>query len=385
MLRAAVLITAALAISGCTSSPPESSATPTTVADADFETNDGVLEVNVGMILNTSAPTAARDARLAQVMRTAADVSNSSVRVRIQTIEITSISDAPSAVRELVDRGVTVIATSCDDSSMPLVVEATIDEQLLAVTGCVTIPRPELQVQSRLFIDLAGLEDTSSAMAEWAVDSGVESMAIISSALIPDVSNTCSDLEVALNEREIRLAAKTTFTGLVDNPAEPVAAIGASLPDADAIAICALAPSLSDTVLALRSAGFDQPIIVPWFGDPQAWTPGVDDVFVLAPASRFDDDPVDSVRALFRTLGDHEAVDVVAADTISILANSAERAGSRGSTRIADTIRSTQTFDAVSGQVEIDADSSTTIGRDYRLIEIVDGVPTAAGIVRSDG
>ncbi len=380
----AVFAVAAIVSAGCSSTPKAVAPEPTAVAQAESQADAGLLRVNVGMILNSAAPTAQRDARLAEVFSVAADAQELGVEVNLETVTIDDLDDVASSVRTLVNRGVTVIATSCDDSSMPAVVDSAIEEQLLAVTGCVTIPRPDLTVSSRLFIDLAGLNDSPRALARWASIEDFANAAIISSELIPDVSNTCTDIVGALDDVDIALAATATFTGLVDDAESVVASIAEPLADADAIVVCALAPSLGDVVFSLRAAGFEQPIMVPWFGDAQQWPQDTSNVFILATASRYDDDPLPAVQALFGKVDGPEAVDIVAADTVAILANVADTAGSVGSRRLADTIRTT-TSAGVSGALTIDATNSVTEQRAYRLLEVVDGEPTFRSLISEDG
>ncbi len=383
--RALCVIGALATISvACSSAPEAVSPQPTAVAEAESPADAGLLRVNVGMILNSAAPTADRDARLAEVFAIAADAQELGVDVNLETVTIDDLDDVASSVRTLVNRGVTVIATSCDDSSMPAVVDSAIEAQLLAVTGCVTIPRPDLAMSSRLFIDLAGLNDSPQALARWASIEDFTNAAVISSELIPDVSNTCTDIVGALDEVDIALAATATFTGLVDDAESVVASIAEPLAEADAIVVCALAPSLGDVVFSLRAAGFEQPIMVPWFGDAQRWPQDTSDVFIFATASRYGDDPLPAVQALFDQVDDPEAVDIVAADTVAILANVADAAGSVGSRRLADTIRTT-TSAVVSGALTIDATNSVTEQRAYRLLEVIDGQPVFRTLITEDG
>jgi ABC-type branched-subunit amino acid transport system substrate-binding protein len=335
------------------------------------------------MILNATAPTSERDERLVDVMRSAVSVSESEVQLRIETVSIDRIADVESAVDALIDRGVTVIVASCDDSSMPAVVESTIAAGLLAVTGCVTIPRPDLNVQSPLFIDLAGLADTPDALAAWVEKSGARSVATVGSGLISDVEQTCLDLEPSLLERDIEIVAKTSFTGVLDDATGVVESVGPRLGEADVLAVCALTPSLGELVEALREAGFEQPIIVPWFGDTQVWKESTNNVFVLAPASRYGDDPSPLVSSVFREVDSPEAVDVVAADTLAILARAAERARSTGSSKLAEAITDSQT-PAVSGDVVLGRINPTSIERGYRVIEVTDGTPEFVEIVSAD-
>ncbi|MFT7475937.1 MAG: ABC-type branched-subunit amino acid transport system substrate-binding protein [Verrucomicrobiales bacterium] len=373
---------------GACSSAVEISPPPSTVSAAEAEDLaedlDGVLQISLGVILNATAPTSERDKRLVEVMRSAAEVSESDVQLRIETISIDRIADVESAVDALIDRGVTVIAASCDDSSMSAVVESAIAAGLLVVTGCVTIPRPELNERSPLFIDLAGLDDTPNVLATWVRKAGARSVAIVGSGLIPDVEQTCLDLEPALLERDIEIVAKVSFTGVLDDATGVVESVGPRLGEADVLAVCALTPSLGELVEELRAVGFEQPIIVPWFGDTQVWQETTNNVFVLVPASRYGDDPSPLVSAVFAELEKPEAVDVVAADTLAILAAAAERSRATGSRRLADVLADMETS-AVSGDVVLGRLGTSSIERGYRVIEVTDGTPEFVEVISADG
>lgn len=376
----AALTAVVLLAAGCSSQTSEPEATPpSTVAPADAASSGGLTGINVGIVLNATSPTADRDARLADVMEASATAVRNAqaVDVHVEAVTISDLAEVPAAVADLVNRGVTVIATSCDDSSMPAVVDAAIEAELLAVTGCVAIPKPELDISNRLFIDLASLDDAPTAMAQWAHDQGHSSIAVLSSELIPDVSRTCTDVEdfATAAPRQIEIAAKGSFVELVDDPAALVASLATQLPNADAIVVCALAPALGDTVAALRSAGLEQPVLVPWFGEPQVWSGDTSDVFVFSPSSQQGDDPSEPVLALYDELGNAEAVDVVAADTLAAIAAAAEASQSVGSRRIADALRG-NAVDGLSGKLVIGQGVELPVTRVYRVLEVADGKTT---------
>ncbi len=382
----AAILAVALVATSCTSGVDSQTAPPITVAAADAESDVGIDAINVGLVLNTASPTAARDARLVDVLAASAEAVSASqpVEVLIDTVTISDLDDAPAAVRELVNRGVTVIATSCDNLSMPTVVDAAIDEQLLAVTGCVAIPKPELDVSSRLFIDLASLDDAPAAMANWADTQDLTSLAVLSSNLIPDVDQTCADIAefASAPPKAIDVSVDGSFVGLVDDPETLVASLGEGLASVDAIVVCALAPALGDVVAALRSAGNEQPILVPWFGEPQRWDPQLTDIFLFSPSSVHGDDPVAEVTNLLDSIEEAEAVDVVAADTLAALATSVTRSNSVGSRRIADATRGS-TIDVLSGEIAVGQGIQLPVARSYRVLEVADGnlafVETVAG------
>lgn len=331
--------------------------------------------MKLGVIVNTSAPTADRDSRVVDVISTAIRSSTASIAVDLEVIEIDEVTDTSSAVGALIERGVTVIAALCDDATVPAVVDASVAAGVLAVTACVTIPRPTPAVTSPLFLDLADLPDAAEAIAQWSADRGASQVATLRSDLVPDVENACVDYEQAIAGEGLSLAVSSTFTELLDDEDELVASVAPLLEDAELIALCALPPTTGTLVTALRAAGFEQPIVVPWFADGQFWPASTNDVFVITPASRYGDDPNEEIRALLTSIGsDAQATDIVAADMIALLSSAAERAGSIGSTRIADAIRG-QTSAALSGELRVSADGSGPDGRTYRVITVDNGQP----------
>ena len=375
----AVVVASAMIAVGCSSTDAEST-TPSTVARAVAEANAGAGSVTVGIILNDTSPTAERDQRLFEVMSSAAAaLTTDDLQVRVESVTIDELVDVGVAIDELANRGVTVIATSCDDVSLPSIVDATIEQGLLAVTGCVTIPRPELSVDDALFIDLASMRNAAPAMADWAIESGFTSLAVLSSGLIPDVEDTCTEVDAAV-ERDpaSAVAARVPFVELINESADVVqqltSGLAAEETEADAIVVCALPPAAGDIAVALREAGFVQPILVPWFAEFQEWDALLEDVLVFAPSSVHGDDPSPELVDLYDALDEPEALDVVAADAIAIVAAASARAGSSGSTRLAEQIPNVDAS-GFSGTLLPGAGANRPITRSYRVIEVVAGEP----------
>lgn len=364
-------VAVALVLTSCTSEAAAPS--PITVDPATAAGAAGVMTVKVGAIVNTDAPTAERDERLVEVLMEATTSAATGAAVQIEVMRIDEVSDAESAVSSLAGLGVTVIAALCDDASVPPIVDAAVKSGMLAITACVTLPTPTITSSSPMFIDLAGMHDSPAALASWADELGADHVATFRSDLIGDVDATCLDAETALADLGVALDASVTFTELVDDPATVVSTASPLLAEVDVIVLCALPPTAGDVVTALRLAGHDQRVVVPWFADGQVWPSTIDGVSVIAAASRYGDDPEERVTKLLDELGPTaEAVDVVAADSISMLSLAAERAGSVGATRLADAMRR-ETTDVVSGTLSLVERGAQTEGRSYRAIAITGG------------
>lgn len=360
------------------------SPSPTTVDPAAPAQATGELTVRIGTIVNTSAPTVDRDQQLADVLAQVVERSSDAAAVTFEVTTIDEVEDVDSSITALAGRGVTVIATLCDDATVPSIVDAAVAQGLLAITACVTLPAPQISSDSPLFIDLAGLHDASNAVARWLAARDSDGIATISSDLVPDVAESCNMIEAGLADLEIGLDLSLEYTELVDEPGEVIEAATTLLATTDAIVLCALPPASGDMVGALRSAGLTQPIVVPWFTDGQVWDATTDEVFLVSPASRHGDDPEATVNDVFEVLGPSaQAVDIVTADSIAMMSEAALRARSTGSSRLASTLRQ-DAFAAVSGELELE-EVARVAGRDYRVIEVTNGNPRFLELVDPTG
>ena len=159
---------------------------------------------------------------------------------------------------------------------------------------------------------------------------------------------------------------------MVDDPEVVVADLSEQLQEVDAIVLCALAPTVGEVVSALRANELDQPIVVPWFADDQAWSDDIDDVWVVAPSSRYGDDPIEEINSLYALSDDAAATDVITADTLTSLVDAVQRAGSVRPAQMAEVLRA-EPFAALSGELTLN--QLGNVERTYRLLEVVDGEP----------
>ena len=293
--------------------------------------------------------------------------------------------DVASAVEALRGLGVTILVTTCDDGTVPDVISSGQANDMLVLTGCTTLPRPIIESTSDLVIDVASLATSSDAIAlaldelladlpeeESLEDEAVEAgprVATLASDLIPDVAGECTNVEAAASSEVV---VSERFTGLVDDPEVVVADLSEQLQEVDAIVLCALAPTVGEVVSALRANELDQPIVVPWFADDQAWSDDIDDVWVVAPSSRYGDDPIEEINSLYALSDDAAATDVITADTLTSLVDAVQRAGSVRPAQMAEVLRA-EPFAALSGELTLN--QLGNVERTYRLLEVVDGEP----------
>ncbi len=330
-------VTVAVAM-GCTGDDL-SVPTPRSVEDPAVGQANSRPPLRIGTIVAADSPTAPDDEALRLALDAAANATDG--RVVLDSIDIDDEAEAGAAVASLVERGVTVIVTSCDDRVVPAVIDEAIASGLLAVTGCVAVPSPDIGLVDDLFADLAGLSDDADALAQVVDANGWSTPMVLSSSLVSDVADVC-DRGARSLRRSGSAVTVESWLGLVDDPDEVVA--GLEVNDVDSIVLCALAPSVVDMVEAIRRAGIDLPVLVTWPAADVEFDSGVGDVFVLDPGG-----DADSGRA----------VDAVTADAVELLDAAATRANSSGSIRISEVLRRYrwQLGDAV---VEVDENGQLT-------------------------
>lgn len=332
------------------------------------------------MVLNISAPTAERDEQVREVFDTAIRSSPSAAITSLEVVQIDEVEDADDAVDALRGLGVTVLVTTCDDGTIPGVIEAGRRADMLVLTGCATIPQPEIPTDSELVFDTGALATSTDAVAA-ALEELVRIQdepvfAVIASDLVPDVANQCNVIEEALGADAIIVSER--FTGLVEDPTETLLARSELLSSVDAVVVCALAPTVGEVVSTLRANGIEQPIVVPWFSDPQLWPEDTNDVWVVSPSSRHGDDPSLEVNSLYRSIDQPESTDVVAADTLSILVDTAQRTGSANPNELGEALQEGP-IEALSGELTLNRLGQ--VERAYRLIEVIDGTPEFSELI----
>ncbi len=371
-----------LLAAGCTQDDLGSNAPspPSTVQEAAVEGAGVGFELRIGMVLNISAPTAERDEQVREVFDTAIRSSPSAAITSLEVVQIDEVEDADDAVDALRGLGVTVLVTTCDDGTIPGVIEAGRRADMLVLTGCATIPQPEIPTDSELVFDTGALATSTDAVAA-ALEELVRIQdepvfAVIASDLVPDVANQCNVIEEALGADAIIVSER--FTGLVEDPTETLLARSELLSSVDAVVVCALAPTVGEVVSTLRANGIEQPIVVPWFSDPQLWPEDTNDVWVVSPSSRHGDDPSLEVNSLYRSIDQPESTDVVAADTLSILVDTAQRTGSANPNELGEALQEGP-IEALSGELTLNRLGQ--VERAYRLIEVIDGTPEFSELI----
>lgn len=364
--------------SGCTNSDADL-ADPIAVESAVDVVRSGQPVLRVGAVIDQNSPSRERDNRIIERFRDATEQIDGAYALQLEVTPIDEPADIPGALDVLTELGVTVLLTTCDTTSVPLIAEAAADRSLFTVTGCAAMPQPVID-RSPLFADLAHLGHVDEAMAIWARQEGHETAAVVSSDLLKDVEDICVGFTESFERRGGTVDEAVSFTGVLDPVEDVVGGVGEQLAEADVLAVCALPGTVGPLVDALRTAGHDQPLILPWFADEENWSADTTELHLMAPASRHGDDPVDVVDTF---VDGESAADALVLDTVAMLMLAADAADSVGSQRLNDAVID-QEFDAPSGVLLVDPDTRQTAGRTYRLITVDDGDASFSRSIATD-
>ncbi|NNC81408.1 MAG: hypothetical protein HKN94_14790 [Acidimicrobiales bacterium] len=341
------------------------STTTTTAPAADL------APLRVGLVATNAGPIGGRDSHAIEVLTASAEVFATDREVIVEILRVAAADDIDRVIEQMTNAGVTVVFTTCDGTLTQDIVEHVADAGLLAVTSCAALPASPLTPGSRNVIDLASLSDHAQVLADHLSDIGVSAPAFLRSTLVGDVERSCLDTERRLAATHaVRSVASASFGGIVEGADDVILTNAAELVAADAFVVCALPGALGEAIDTIRTAGFAQPVYVPWFGSSERFADTTTDVFILAPASVFGDDPSADLKAVFARLtsGEEDAADAVIADAFVSVIQAAAASGSIGSGAIERQLL--VQAEAATGVLTIDADTRRPINRNYRVIEM---------------
>lgn len=368
-----------VAVAACTSGDGQGLPSPSSVAQADAQAAGATPALRLGLVTNIAAPTAERDARIVELFRSAARTASNepgSVQIQIEEIRIDDSEDVAGALDALLGLGITAVATTCDDGSVPQLVDAAIEADLLVVASCITIPEIQIETSDPLFFNTAILDDAPAATARWATGLGdgdePTRVATISSDLVPGVIEVCEEVDDRVDQPNAlsTLALSLHFTELIDDVGAVLDEAAGTLEEVDSIVVCALSPTVGEVVAGLRERGHDQPVVVPWFGADEQWGPEISNVHIVAPTSAGGDDPSSAINELYAAIDVPTVLDVAVADSFVVLQTGVELSASASPRRMVDALSESALVEVPGGRFN---PSSRVFERDYRVIEITNG------------
>ncbi|MDE0652379.1 MAG: ABC transporter substrate-binding protein [bacterium] len=336
---AAVLTAAALLAAACAGDPseaePDEAGTPpavgsTAVSEAggagrpataqagDAAAGEGPEPVRIGVIMAAGGRLAPHDGPVLDTLVYAVRQVNSSGGLLGRPLELlfndsdSELNTAFDAARRLIDRDVDVLFTSCDQYFNRPVREVAHGAGVLVIVPCGPEPWPTVTAgRDRVFSAGTPARAYGRALAEYAADAGIGSVATLVEADKPEGVEMCDSFE----RRFAELGGSTGFTLRFDRfwiAAQPVVgarATATALEGASrhpATVICAAVGGRGTEMFELlRSAGVANEVLAPAALDGVAWQHGIfglEPLTVITEASTFGDDPSAQVNAYFASI-----------------------------------------------------------------------------------
>ncbi len=379
-----------------TEAPPATTEAPPATTEAPPATTEAPAEpIIIGAAMDLTGGMAPFDTAALGSAQFEAEKLNAAGGVGGRPIEIKVIDtqldpeQTKSAAIDLIDnQGAQVLFVTCDvDFATPAIQEA-LNRGVLAIAPCIGTD----QMGPQRFGELGKLaftlgnvaQDEGAGMAEFALDQGWTKAIVVKDNLIvyfQDVVDAFAQRfeeaggEVVQREEYLNSIAGAETGGTIQNVVSAVADT-----DADVIAISTAYDDLPAFVGGLRSLGVETPIICSWACDGTYWNPeGLSNFYTLSYASLVGDDPVPEVNELAQALTDAGTPPptssfVTGAAAIDALAAAIEQTGGTDGVTLAGVFEGFQALPTISGAVTYSPELHGVFGREYRVMQIQDGV-----------
>jgi branched-chain amino acid transport system substrate-binding protein len=286
-----------------------------------------------------------------------------------------------SAAIDLIEGGAVVLLVTCDvDFATPAVQEA-LSRGVLAVAPCIGTDQmgPERFGEAgELAFSFGNLaQDEGAVMAEYAIDQGWMTAAVVRDNLIVYFQDVVDAFAVRYQELGGEITVEEAFTngdGTIGNVSTSVANAGV-----DVIVTSTAFDDLPALAQGVRSLGSDTPMLCSWSCDGAFWVPeGLSGFHFVTFVSVYGDDPDSEVQDLIAAM---EAAGVTpatggfvtGASVIDALVAAIEETGGTNGADLAAVFESFSGQPTVSGSISFSDDFHTVFGREYRVIEITDG------------
>ena len=306
----------AAAATGATGTASDDSPAPGEARDAAAAA--GPEPVRIGVIMAAGGRLAPHDGPVLDVLAYAVRQVNASGGLLGRPLELlfedsdSELNRAYEAALRLVDRGVDVIFVSCDPYFNRPVRDVAHVAGALVIVPCGPEPLPTVASGgARVFSAGTPPQAYGRALAEYAADAGIGSVATLVEGDKPEAVLMCDSFERRFGE----LGGSTGFTFRFDRfwiAAQPIVGAAATARALEpvgrypAVVMCAAVGGRGTEMFELlRSAGVLSEVLAPAALDGVAWQRGIfglEPLTVITEASTFGDDPSAQVNAYFASV-----------------------------------------------------------------------------------
>lgn len=305
------------------------------------------------------------------------------------------VDQAASAALEVLDAGADVVVTTCDyNFGAPAAQEAQ-NAGKLALSCAGSALFGSVGIGSLAYSVNESSATGGAVAAEFAVQRGWTTAYLLEDTSIDFTGSWCDAFDEAFTELGGTVQGRDTFVQGDSTIAPQISSLASQSSAPDLIALCGYPPTGGAAIAQLRAAGLAQPIVTPSTFDGPGWldaAPDVSDVFVVASASIFGDDPNPEINELVEVYTDrYEAPQssyfAFGAQIAETIFAAVEDAG--GGTEGADLAAALDAFDErdlLLGPTTYTASCHSALGRPMRVLEYGGGtgrfVETLAPSVR---
>jgi len=371
-------IAAALVLSACSSSPSTDGGS--TEGPSDDPIVIGVASAQTGFFSGFDGPVANAIELAVADVNAAGGVIGRPLEVVVSDTK-SDVELSASAAIEVLDKGADVVVTMCDyNLGAPAAQEAQAAGKLAYSCAGSALFGP-IGIGPLAF----GINESSTTQASiaatFAIEQGWKSAYMLGDTGEDFTKSWCDAFKQTFESAGGTVVGEDVFVN-GDTTVQPqVSALVASGVTPDVIALCGYPPTGSTAVGQLRSAGVDTPIVTTSGFDGPGWldaVPGVADVYAVASASIYGDDPSADVRALVeaytKAYGDPQTSYLVYGYAIvQAIVAAIEKAGSVEGSALAEALVAMDSFDTILGPTSYSEGCHVAIGRSMQIIGYGEG------------
>lgn len=343
-------------------------------------------EIVLGVVAGTTGFMSSFDGPVLNALTAQADELNAAGGIdgkQLRIITADNRSDpnlSAEAAIDLIEQGADILIAPCDyDIAAPAAQEAQ-NAGILALS-CAGSPLFGVAgIGNLAFTANEGSPTQSAVAADFAADQGWRTAYLLTDTGTDFTTSWCDGFEHSFTAAGGTIIGSDTFTLGDTSIAAQVTRLQAG-PAPDVIALCSFPPTGATAIKQLRAAGVTAPIVTTSGFDGPAWldaVPGVSDVYAIAPASVYGDDPRPEINELVADYtaehGDPQTSYLVyGAQMMEIIQETVESTGSTDGVALAGALEEFQETELLLGPTSYSPTCRIAVGRPMNVIEYQDG------------
>jgi branched-chain amino acid transport system substrate-binding protein len=298
----------------------------------------------------------------------------------------------------LVNKGANILWVTCDvDFSTPSI-EVGISSKLLTIAPCIGTDQmgpKRFGTQGQLAFSYGNVaQDEGAADAQIAIKQGWKTADVVADKQIVYNQNVCQAFANKFASLGGKVISQQTWTQGDHTIANVASRVNATHPAV--IETCTTAaPDVSTFLSDVRSAGNTTPMLAPWSLDGTYWMPKnpkiSTNVWTDSYASIYGDDPSPQVKAMIAQLTSEGHPPTTggfvtgAAAIDGIVAAIKQAGGSIDGAKLASVMQKFHDLPTLSGNVSFSPQLHTVYGREYRVLEVVNGKGHFKYLIKAGG